>query len=262
MTTSSPENVNFAIYFEEIQTLAEMIEVLTELEAGYQECVRALEPPPDFPLSSPQISIRSGSLFVEFTAAVQTGAWSAAGLILLRALLTDTEPVVKVALLPIELVGQISDELHKRREIWRERRLAKRKRKIDEEAQAAIEAAERAPDAAEPAPAAVPATSTPSSPPGEGSAEQLVLRSDPATIDGAQRVLFDCAEFARGLQLRTAGLEESVDHLIQFPLAAIGHVEGIEEAVGPLHALHQQLDEVKRLLGLAREGFTGQMGRL
>lgn len=70
--TSLPESIDLALYFDEVQTLAEMVEVLTELEAGYQESVRALEPPPDVPLSSPQISIRTGSLFVEFTAAVQT----------------------------------------------------------------------------------------------------------------------------------------------------------------------------------------------
>lgn len=177
-------------------------------------------------------------------------------MILLRALLTDTEPIVKLALLPGELIGQVNDQWHARREIWRERKLVKRKRKIGEEAKAAIEAEEGALDAA------APAASTPTASLAEGSAVQLVLRSDPSTIDGAQRVLFDCAEFARGLQLRTAGLKESVDRLIQFPVEVLGQVDGVVDAVGPLHAMHQQLDETTRLLGLAREGFTGLMGRL
>ncbi|GGN19932.1 hypothetical protein GCM10011609_71340 [Lentzea pudingi] len=258
MTTSSPESVSLPLYFGEVKTLAEMTEVLSELQLAYQECLQALNPPPDSQDGRPRILIRTGSLFVEFTAAAQSGAWTVAGLILLRALLTDTKPVVDLALLPGELIKQVGDQWHGMRMTWRERKLANRQFKIDEEARAAREAAEQDPAAGtlEFEPAVRPDPPQSSLPPAtlDPPAQSSGLPSSSGgSISLTQQALSASAGRVDELLARTSGVQTDVSDLAGFVRAVLGDLPDTASVVEPLEAVRLGLEEVLGLLAASRE---------
>lgn len=261
MTTTSPQSVDLALYFDEVRTLAEMIEVLTELEAGYQECVQALNPPPGIQDSWPRMSIRTGSLFVEFTAAVESGAWAAAGLILFRALLTDTEPAVKLVLLPGEIVTRLVDQWGPMITRFRNWRLARRQFKVDEEARAACEAEDKDPAAgtlevdlgtrAAPTPPSLPSATPPP-------AQTVLPPSNPTgAVEVAHQALLAGTERIDELQARTSGVQTDIKQLFEFLTAVLGEQRAAVEVVAPLQAVHPHLEEALGLLGVTRERLAG-----
>lgn len=138
MTEAASTSVSLALHFGNVVTLSEMAQVLQDIHDGYETCLQALDPPKHMPVGEPRVIIRTGSLFVELTAAIESGAWVAGAVVLMKAVLTNSQEVINVFNLPVEIVDKVQARWHDFRKNRRLRRIEREQLKIDDAAREAV----------------------------------------------------------------------------------------------------------------------------
>ncbi|MCP2245754.1 hypothetical protein [Lentzea aerocolonigenes] len=231
MTEPAPTGVSLALHFGNVVTLSEMTQVLQDIHDGYEACLQALEPPKDMPVGEPRVIIRTGSLFVELTAAIESGAWVAGAVVLMKAVLTNSQEVINVFNLPVEIVDKVQARWHDFRKNRRLRRIEREQLRIDD---AAREAVGDKPASIGDAPTRQQSTDntrTPSPPP----------RGDHGAIPEFKATLNGAIGFVGTMEAQMVGRLERVDELDQVR----------DRIVATLGTSHDVLPELLRLIEAA-----------
>lgn len=259
MTESPGQSVSLTAFFGGTATLDQVAETLHHLNQGYRDCLRELGFTADGETPSPHVTIRTGSLLVQLSAALEPGAWAASAIVLMKFLLKNATAVADITLIPADMALKIQE---KRTDLF-ERRvralelLLEKQPLFDQAATDAAQAAGLLPKRV--AKALVEARKSEPAPISRQLPASAQLPPLDGTIASVRAAFTESVELINQLQGQLSHSVTQLHDLERYlaPLVAYSPEHGLEQAVGAVGESAQNVEDALRMLGFA-EGFLNQ----